>query len=108
MEMPRILLRNIYHLVTGVPGQEPARGVDLVIEGQRIREIGQGLPSGSAQVIDASTKLVLPGLVNTHHHMYQTLQRNIPAVQNVELFDWLVALYQVWQLDKESKQPANE
>ena len=48
-------------------------------------------------MIDASTKLVMPGLVNTHHHMYQTLQRNIPAVQDAELFDWLVALYEIWR-----------
>jgi cytosine/adenosine deaminase-related metal-dependent hydrolase len=92
----RILLRDIYHLVTAA-GEERRRGVDLLIEGDRITDIGEGLPRGDAMVIDASTKLVMPGLVNTHHHMYQTLQRNIPAVQNAKLFDWLVALYEIWR-----------
>jgi 8-oxoguanine deaminase len=93
----RILLRNIYHLYTGGKKPTRARGIDLRIEGNRIAEIGTGLPKSDSLVIDASTKLAIPGMVNTHHHMYQTLQRNIPAVQNAKLFDWLVALYEVWQ-----------
>ena len=93
----RVLLRNIFHLVVGNAAGERQRGVDLLIDGNRIADVGQGLPRGDALVIDASTKLVMPGLVNTHHHMYQTLQRNIPAVQNVELFDWLVTLYEIWR-----------
>jgi len=97
MSGQRILLRNIYHLVIGNQAGDRHRGVDLLIEGNRVADVGQGLPGGDAMVIDASTKLVMPGLVNTHHHMYQTLQRNIPAVQNVELFDWLVTLYEIWR-----------
>jgi 8-oxoguanine deaminase len=97
MPPERILLRNIYHLVTGNEAGDRRRGVDLLVEGNRIADIGTGLPRGDAAVIDASTKLVMPGLVNTHHHMYQTLQRNIPAVQNAELFDWLVTLYEIWK-----------
>jgi 8-oxoguanine deaminase len=93
----RILIRNIYHLVSGAPDEKPRRGVDLLIEGNQVASIGAGLPSGDARVIDGSTKLVIPGLVNTHHHMYQTLQRNLPAVQNAELFDWLVYLYEIWK-----------
>jgi cytosine/adenosine deaminase-related metal-dependent hydrolase len=97
MPTERILLRNIYHLVTGNEAGDRVRGVDLLIEDQQIADIGQGLPRGDAREIDASTKLVIPGLVNTHHHMYQTLQRNIPAVQNAKLFDWLVTLYEIWR-----------
>ena len=97
MAEERILIRNIYHLVSGVPGEAPRRGVDLLIEGNQVASIGADLPSGGAKIIDASTKLVIPGLVNTHHHMYQTLQRNLPAVQNAELFDWLVYLYEIWK-----------
>jgi 8-oxoguanine deaminase len=96
MQSERILLRDIYHLVTSA-GAERQRGVDLLIEGQTISAIGRGLSASGARVIDASTKLVIPGLVNTHHHMYQTLQRNIPAVQNAKLFDWLIALYEIWR-----------
>ena len=93
----RILIQDIYHLYSGDPEQPRQRGKDLLIDGPLIAQVGQGLPADNARVIDASSKLVMPGLVNTHHHMYQTLQRNIPAVQNVELFDWLVALYEIWK-----------
>jgi cytosine/adenosine deaminase-related metal-dependent hydrolase len=54
-------------------------------------------------VIDCSTCVVIPGFVNTHHHFYQTLTRNLPAVQNAELFDWLAYLYEIWKyLDEEA------
>src|SRR5918998_923964 len=60
--------------------------------------IGRGgptaeLPVTADEVIDARGMVVLPGLVNTHHHFYQTLTRAVPAAQNVALFPWLVALY---------------
>jgi len=98
----RILLRNVYHLVVNDDARTRLRGVDLLIEGDKIADVGEGLPKGDAEEIDASTKLVIPGLVNTHHHMYQTLQRNIVAVQNAELFEWLVGLYPIWShLDAE-------
>lgn len=54
------------------------------------------LPSTADEIIEASGMVVLPGLINTHHHFYQTLTRNLPAAQDVELFAWLVALYPVW------------
>jgi 8-oxoguanine deaminase len=71
----------------------------LVVEGGVIAEcIGRGeepmLPAD--QVFDASRHVVLPGLVNTHHHFYQTLTRAHPQAINKELFDWLRALYPVW------------
>ena len=48
------------------------------------------------EVIDARRHVVVPGLINTHHHMYQSLTRAIPAVQNAELFSWLQGLYPIW------------
>jgi cytosine/adenosine deaminase-related metal-dependent hydrolase len=54
------------------------------------------LPSTADTVLDARGQVVLPGLVNTHHHFYQTLTRVLPAAQDAELFDWLRALYPVW------------
>lgn len=71
----------------------------LVVERGRIVEL---LPSGNLperpvhEVFDASRHVVLPGLVNTHHHFYQTLTRAHPQAINKELFDWLRALYPVW------------
>ncbi|MCC6751349.1 MAG: 8-oxoguanine deaminase [Deltaproteobacteria bacterium] len=97
MARGRLLLRNIYHLAVGDDANTRLRGVDLLVDGSRIADIGPSLPRGEAEVIDASTKLVIPGLVNTHHHMYQTLQRNLPAVQNAGLFDWLKGLYPIWR-----------
>jgi 8-oxoguanine deaminase len=54
------------------------------------------LPQHADQVIDARNMIILPGLVNTHHHFYQTLTRNIPAAQNANLFTWLRTLYPIW------------
>lgn len=92
-----ILICDIYHLVTMNSQNDRLSGVDLLVRGNQIAQIGKGIEAPDAQVIDASTCLVIPGLINTHHHLYQTLQRNIPAVQDVELFDWLKTLYRVWQ-----------
>ena len=48
-------------------------------------------------VIDASNMVMYPGLINTHHHLYQTFSRNLPQVQNMELFPWLKTLYEIWK-----------
>jgi 8-oxoguanine deaminase len=75
-----------------------SRGVDILIEGNRITRIGSGIePPKGARIIDASSHVVLPGLVNTHHHFYQTLTRALPAVQDAKLFDWLLHLYEIWK-----------
>lgn len=92
-----ILIRNIFHLVTMNDRDERLSGVDVFIQRNQIARIGKDIEAPGAKVIDASTSLVIPGLINTHHHLYQTLQRNIPAVQDAELFDWLKTLYRVWQ-----------
>lgn len=70
----------------------------IVVEGKRIVELvpAGGQPSNPAQVFDASRHVVLPGLINTHHHFYQTLTRAHPDAINKELFPWLQALYPVW------------
>lgn len=54
------------------------------------------LPQTADEVLDLSGHVVIPGLVNTHHHFYQTLTRAVPDAQNKELFDWLVTLYPIW------------
>lgn len=62
--------------------------------------VSAGPEPSSAQadeVIDASMMLVLPGFINTHHHLYQSLTRNIPRMQDVQLFPWLVDHYEVWR-----------
>jgi cytosine/adenosine deaminase-related metal-dependent hydrolase len=85
-------------------GAKDLSGVDILIEGNRITRIAPSIPvPPGAEVVDASRHVVLPGLVNTHHHFYQTLTRNLPAVQDAKLFDWLLYLYEVWKgLDPEA------
>jgi 8-oxoguanine deaminase len=63
-----------------------------------IQQIGptNSLPQQADQVIEAREMIILPGLVNTHHHFYQTLTRNIPAAQDVNLFQWLRIHYPIW------------
>ncbi len=98
-----IVLKDCYRLVRG-KGLPDLSGVDVLVEGSRISRIGPNLivPAGT-NTIDASRHVVLPGLVNTHHHFYQTLTRNLPAVQNAKLFDWLLYLYEIWKyLDPEA------
>ena len=54
------------------------------------------LPADADTVIEARGRVILPGLVNTHHHLYQTLTRAVPAAQNANLFQWLKTLYPIW------------
>ena len=72
----------------------------IVIEDDRIVAVGEGpapAPDGDVARIDGRGCLATPGFVNCHHHLYQTLTRNIPKVQNAKLFDWLIGLYEVWR-----------
>jgi cytosine/adenosine deaminase-related metal-dependent hydrolase len=102
-----ILLRDCFAVAVPAEGRQRLsllRGVDILIEGKRIAKIAPRIeaPEGT-EVIDASRHVVVPGLVNTHHHFYQTLTRNLPAVQDAKHFDWLVYLYDIWKyLDPEA------
>jgi 8-oxoguanine deaminase len=81
----------------GILAESAARGV--VVRNGRILEL---VPTGSVPetadvaIFEASAHVVLPGLINTHHHFYQTLTRAVPAAMDRELFPWLQALYPVW------------
>lgn len=70
---------------------------DLLIEGNRIAKAGKNLGDRADTVIDARGKVLLPGFVNTHHHLFQTLSRCLPAIQQAGLFDWLTHLYESWR-----------
>lgn len=97
--MASILLRNCFKIFCS--SQEELVGSDILIQDGIIIEIGKSLTTFADREIDCSQLVVLPGMVNTHHHFYQTLTRNIPAVQNAELFDWLTHLYDIWKEMKE-------
>ena len=101
-----MLLKNCFYVAT-LDGQ-PLTNVDIEIKNNRIAKIGKNLyvetaAASGERVLDCSNCVVIPGLVNTHHHFYQTLTRNLPSVQNAELFDWLVYLYEIWKnIDEEA------
>ncbi|WP_321865422.1 8-oxoguanine deaminase [Paraburkholderia tropica] len=93
-----LLVKNADMLVTMDGARREIRGGGLYVEDNRIVAVGPTaeLPSDADDVIDATGHLITPGLVNTHHHMYQSLTRALPAAQNAELFGWLTNLYKVW------------
>ena len=103
MKEKGILLKNIYALMTD-PAKEALSGVDMLIKDGKVFKVGKGLQKEEGfRVIDGSNLAVVPGFVNTHHHFYQTLTRNLPQVQNAKLFDWPVYLYEVWKyIDEEA------
>jgi cytosine/adenosine deaminase-related metal-dependent hydrolase len=75
-------------------------GGHVLVRDERIEAVGPGEPRSRERIdrrIDARGKVVLPGLVNTHHHLPQTLTRNVPRVQEAPLFRWLTELYEVWR-----------
>ena len=97
MKEKGIFLKDIYALMTG-SDKETLSGVDVRIDNGKVNRIGVGLaiPDGY-RIIDCSNLVVVPGFVNTHHHFFQTLTRNLPAVQDAKLYDWLVYLYEIWK-----------
>ena len=95
--MQRLLIRNISKLVSCDENDTVYENVDLYAEDGVIRAIGPKLEKPAEEVLDARHMLCYPGLINTHHHLYQQFSRNLPQVQNMELFDWLKTLYEIWK-----------
>ena len=95
--MPSLLVRNLETLVTCDDGDRVLERIDLYCEDGVIRAVGPGLPQSAGTVLDGTHFWCYPGLINTHHHLYQLFSRNLPQVQNLELFDWLTALYEIWK-----------
>ncbi len=93
--MAEILIRNAASLVTMNPAREEIADADVLIRGGTIAAVGKGLAT-TGEVIDAAGCVVTPGLVNTHHHLYQTLTRAVPGGQDALLFGWLKTLYPIW------------
>ncbi|MFH1852472.1 MAG: 8-oxoguanine deaminase [Candidatus Neomarinimicrobiota bacterium] len=96
--MSRILIKNPLLVATMDDRRREFHGGHILAENGIITALGPEPADLSAdEVIDAVGMVVLPGLVNTHHHFYQTLTRNIPLMQNQPLFGWLTNHYQVWR-----------
>jgi cytosine/adenosine deaminase-related metal-dependent hydrolase len=94
--MTETLIRNARVLVTMNDARTEHAACDLRIREGVIAEIGPDLALNGAEVLEASGCVVTPGLVNTHHHLYQTLTRGVPAAQDALLFGWLTTLYPIW------------
>lgn len=97
MKPKTLLIKNALVLATMDKAGREIKNGDVYVEGPEIKKVGKGLKVKADTVIDAAGCVVMPGMVNTHHHLYQTLTRNLPKVQDAELFDWLVYLYDIWK-----------
>jgi len=93
-----LLLRNAETLITMDRQRREIRGGAVLIRDNVIEAVGPTMevPSVADEIIDLRGKIVLPGLVNTHHHLYQTLTRCLPEAQDAPLFGWLQTLYPIW------------
>ncbi|MBM7060749.1 8-oxoguanine deaminase [Pseudomonas sp. UL073] len=93
-----LLVKNADLLVTMDGGRREIKEGGLYIEDNLIKQVGPSheLPQSADVVLDMTGHIVIPGLVNTHHHMYQSLTRVVPAAQDGELFNWLTNLYPIW------------
>ena len=93
-----LVIRNAACIATQDDTGRELANASILVRGNVIEAIGPAdeMPLMADEVIDARGHLVTPGFVNTHHHMYQSLTRAIPAVQNAELFSWLRGLYPIW------------
>ncbi|MBB5391964.1 MULTISPECIES: 8-oxoguanine deaminase [unclassified Herbaspirillum] len=93
-----LLIKNAKVVVTMNDAREEIKDGAIFIRNNVIEQVGPSaeLPQQADEIIDARHHVAIPGLVNTHHHMYQSLTRVIPAAQNGELFNWLTNLYPIW------------
>src|SRR5512137_2004343 len=96
--MSTLLLKSAQLIVTMSPSCPRIPNGSIFARDGIVEAVGpaQELPQSADRVIDGHGLVVMPGLINTHHHLYQTLTRALPAAQDAELFDWLVAQYPIW------------
>ena len=91
------IIKNAHTILTMDDARRELNGHDILLRDGVIAEIGENLsvPVG-AEIVDAQNAVVTPGLVNTHHHLYQSLTRAVPGGQDALLFGWLQTLYPIW------------
>ncbi|MEM7088974.1 MAG: 8-oxoguanine deaminase [Pseudomonadota bacterium] len=93
--MTEILIKNADTILTMDDQRRELSGADILLQHGQIAQLGYGLTT-DGEVHDAAGCVVTPGLVNTHHHLYQTLTRAVPGGQDALLFGWLQTLYPIW------------
>jgi 8-oxoguanine deaminase len=96
--MTTLLVRHATVLVTMDSARREIADGALFCRDGLVEQVGltAALPDQADEVLDLTGHIILPGLVNTHHHLYQTLTRAVPAVQDADLFHWLTHLYAIW------------
>jgi len=96
--MATLLLKNAHAIATFDAEQRELRDASILLRDNVIEAIGPAveITASADATIDCSRMVLLPGLVNTHHHFYQMLTRNVPGTQDVNLFEWLTRLYLMW------------
>jgi cytosine/adenosine deaminase-related metal-dependent hydrolase len=97
--MSTLLIKNIKYIVTCDDSDNLYKDGYIYIEDNVIKDIGEcnNYTYTADEVIEGRNMIAYPGLINTHHHLYQYFTRNLPQVQNMELFDWLKTLYEIWK-----------
>jgi cytosine/adenosine deaminase-related metal-dependent hydrolase len=94
--MTKFLIKNARVIVTMDRTRRELADCDLLLKDGVIAQIGQNIVAPDVQVVFAHGCVVTPGLVNTHHHLYQSLTRTVPGGQDALLFGWLKTLYPIW------------
>ena len=94
--MAETLIKDADHIITMDDQRLELQRADILLRDGVVAAIGQNLSSETASVFSAKGKILTPGLVNTHHHLYQTLTRAVPGAQDALLFGWLQRLYPIW------------
>ena len=94
--MTHTLIRGADLVLTMDDDRSERAGADIRLRDGCVAEIGPGLAPDGAEIFDSAGCLVTPGLVNTHHHLFQTMTRAVPAAQDAALFGWLRTLYPIW------------
>ncbi len=94
--MTKFLIKDARVIVTMDPTRRELADCDLLLKDGVIAQIGQNIVAPDVQVVFAHGCVVTPGLVNTHHHLYQSLTRTVPGGQDALLFGWLKTLYPIW------------
>lgn len=92
-----LLIKNALRVACMDDAGTELKDADVLIRGRVIVSVGKDLEEPGARVLDARGCVVIPGMINTHHHLVQTLTRATPAAQDAKLFDWLVYHYTVWR-----------
>ena len=93
-----LLVKNIDVLVTMDEDRRVLENAWMLVRDNTVHSMGEGadpVPEAD-RTLDARGRIIIPGLINTHHHFYQTLTRAVPGAQNAGLFDWLRTLYPIW------------